>query len=69
MTYFTLYRDNFCWVVRTLRQRENRGRWQQRTPAMAAGLADHDWTCFGKPFSGKLRRMEPDIAAAVVHSQ
>jgi IS1 family transposase len=40
MTYFTLYRYNFCWVVRTLRQREDRGRWLQRTPAMAAGLSD-----------------------------
>jgi hypothetical protein len=44
MTYFTLYRYNFCWVVRTLRQRDDHGRWQQRTPAMAAGLSDHVWT-------------------------
>ena len=44
MSYFTLYRDNFCWVVRTLRQRDDQGRWQRRTPAMAAGLADHVWS-------------------------
>jgi hypothetical protein len=44
MTDFTLYRDNFCWVVRTLRQRDDQGRWRRRTPAMAAGLADHVWS-------------------------
>ena len=44
MTYSTLYSDNFCWVVRTRRQREERGFWQQRTPAMAAGLTDHVWS-------------------------
>ena len=42
MTYYTLYRDNFRWVVRTSRQR--RGRWRQRTPAMSAGLADRVWS-------------------------
>ncbi len=44
MSYFTLYRYNFCWVVRTLRQQDDKGRWQRRTPAMAAGLADHVWS-------------------------
>ncbi len=44
MTYYTRYRYNFRWVVRTLRQRDGQGRWQQRTPAMAAGLADHVWS-------------------------
>jgi hypothetical protein len=44
MTYFTLYRYNFCWPVRTLRLRDEDGHWQQRTPAMAAGLADHVWS-------------------------
>jgi IS1 family transposase len=44
MTYFTLYRYNFCWVVRTLRQRDEDGRWRRRTPAMAAGLSDHIWS-------------------------
>lgn len=44
VTYFTLYSYNFCWPVRTLRARAADGRWQQRTPAMAAGLATHIWT-------------------------
>ena len=44
MTYFTMYGSNFCWPVRTLREREAEGRWRSRTPAMAAGLADHVWT-------------------------
>ena len=44
VTYFTLYSYNFCWPVRTLRVRGADGHWRQRTPAMAAGLADHIWT-------------------------
>jgi hypothetical protein len=44
MTYFTTYRYNFCWAVRTLRTKAADGRWHQRTPAMAAGLADHVWS-------------------------
>jgi hypothetical protein len=44
VTYFTLYSYNFCWPVRTLRVRAGDGHWQQRTPAMAAGLATHIWT-------------------------
>ena len=44
MSYFTRYRSNFCWPVRTLRVREADGRWQERTPAMSAGLADHIWS-------------------------
>jgi len=43
MSYFTRYRYNFCWPVRTLRVRDADGRWQERTPAMSAGLADHVW--------------------------
>ncbi|MCA1696182.1 MAG: hypothetical protein LC749_16490 [Actinobacteria bacterium] len=43
-TYFTLYSYNFCWPVRTLRIRSAEGTWQRRTPAMAAGLADHVWS-------------------------
>jgi hypothetical protein len=37
---------NFCWVHESLRLRAIGGRhkWQQRTPAMAAGLTDHVWT-------------------------
>jgi hypothetical protein len=44
MSYFTRYRYNFCWPVRTLRVRGAEGRWQERTPAMSAGLADHVWS-------------------------
>jgi hypothetical protein len=44
MTYFSLYSDNVCWPVRTLKERDERGRIRKRTPAMAAGLADHVWT-------------------------
>jgi hypothetical protein len=43
-TYFTLYSYNFCWPVRTLREPLGEGRWRKRTPAMAAGLADHVWS-------------------------
>jgi hypothetical protein len=42
-TYFVSYSYNFCWAVRTLRVKEDE-RWQARTPAMAAGLADHVWS-------------------------
>src|SRR5262249_4975447 len=34
MTYLTLYSYNFCWCVRTLRIKDEQGRWQQRTPAL-----------------------------------
>jgi IS1 family transposase len=44
MTYFTMYSYNFCWPVRTLTERDDRGRCRGRTPAMAAGLSDHVWT-------------------------
>jgi hypothetical protein len=44
VTAFTLYSYNFCWQVRTLREPHGRGRWRQRTPAMAAGLTDHTWS-------------------------
>jgi len=44
MTYLTLYSYNFCWCVRTLRRKDQEGRWQQRSPALAAGLTDHVWT-------------------------
>ena len=43
VTYFTMYTYNFCWPVRTLRQRDSDGHWTPRTPAMAAGLTDHVW--------------------------
>ncbi len=38
---------NFCWVHASLRLAVPGGtgcRWQERTPAMAAGLTDHPWT-------------------------
>jgi IS1 family transposase len=44
MTYFMMYSYNFCWPVRTLNERDDRGRGRRRTPAMAAGLADQVWT-------------------------
>jgi IS1 family transposase len=44
MTYLTLYSYNFCWPVRTLRQQVGRKRYRPRTPAMAAGLAEHVWS-------------------------
>jgi IS1 family transposase len=44
MTYFSMYSYNFCWPVRTLAERDDRGCLRRRTPAMAAGLADHVWT-------------------------
>ena len=43
VTYFTMYQANFCCPVRTLREKDEEGHWQPRTPAMAAGLADHVW--------------------------
>jgi IS1 family transposase len=44
MTYLALYSYNFCWCVRTLRVKDEHGRWQERSPALAAGLTDHVWT-------------------------
>ena len=43
-SYFIGLSYNFCWPVRTLRIEGADGHWQARTPAMAAGLADHVWT-------------------------
>lgn len=43
-TRFSYFTYNFCWQVRTLRVKGADGRWQSRTPAMAAGLTDHVWT-------------------------
>ena len=43
-SYFIGFSYNFCWPVRTLRLKGADGHWQPRTPAMAAGLADHVWT-------------------------
>ena len=41
---FSYFSYNFCWPVRTLRQRGADGRRAERTPAMAAGLTDHVWS-------------------------
>ena len=43
-TYFIGYSYNFCWAVRTLEVKDAAGSKQPRTPAMAAGLANHVWT-------------------------
>jgi IS1 family transposase len=43
-TFFIAYGYNFWWPVRTLRLKGEDGKWRPRTPAMAAGLADHVWT-------------------------
>jgi IS1 family transposase len=43
MTYLTKYSYNFCWAVRTPREKGEDGRYRQRTPAMAAGLTNHAW--------------------------
>ena len=44
VTYLTLYAYNFCWPVRTLAVEDDRGHRRPRSPAMAAGLADHVWS-------------------------
>jgi IS1 family transposase len=44
VTYLTMYVYNFCWPVRTLRIKDDQDDWQKRSPAMAAGLADHVWS-------------------------
>ena len=44
VTDLTLSADNVCWPARTLAVRDDRGRRRPRSPAMAAGLADHVWT-------------------------
>jgi hypothetical protein len=45
-TWLVVVWYNFGWCVRTLRQQvqEDPPRYHYRTPAMAAGLADHVWT-------------------------
>ena len=44
MTYLTMYSYNCCGCVRTLRVKNEQDRWQERTPAIAAGMTDHVWT-------------------------
>lgn len=43
-TAFSMYSYNFCWPVRSLREKNPDGTSRPRTPAMAAGLADHVWS-------------------------
>src|SRR5262249_4565439 len=45
-TWLVVLWYNFGWCVRTLRQKvqDDPPRYHYRTPAMAAGLADHAWT-------------------------
>ncbi len=44
MTYLTMYGYNFCWPVRTLRVKDAKRKWKERTPAMAARLTEYLWT-------------------------
>ena len=44
VTYLTMYVYNFCWPVRTLGIKDDQGSWRERSPAMAAGPADHVWS-------------------------
>jgi IS1 family transposase len=44
VTFLSLYAYNFCWPVRTLTFIDDHGRHRKRSPAMAAGLADHVWS-------------------------
>jgi hypothetical protein len=44
ITYLTRYSYNYCWPVRTLRVKVAKDHYEQRTPAMVAGLTDHIWT-------------------------
>ena len=39
--HFHMNLFDLFWPVRTLAERDDRGRWQQCSPAMAAGLTDH----------------------------
>lgn len=43
-TYFVCYSYNFCWPLRTLAIHNDDGSRSPRSPAMAAGLADHVWS-------------------------
>ena len=43
-TFFVSYVYNFCWPVRTLRRKDEEGKYIKVTPAMAAKLTDHVWS-------------------------
>lgn len=44
MSWLMLTHYNFCWKHRMLREKLGGQRYAQRSPAMAAGIADHVWT-------------------------
>jgi len=44
VTYMSLYTYNLCWPAQTLAVVDDRGSHRKRSPAMAAGLADHVWS-------------------------
>jgi hypothetical protein len=48
VTFFTMYSDNFCWPIRTLKTKAG----EARTPVMMAKLTDHVWTLVAIPFNG-----------------
>ena len=60
MTYFTMYSYNFCWPVRTLRVPVGEREYQQRTPAMAAGLTDHVWSIREWAMYPAVKRLKDD---------
>lgn len=41
---FSMYAYNFCWPIRTLRVKDEYGRFHPQTPAMVTELADHVWS-------------------------
>jgi hypothetical protein len=70
-TYFTLYSYNFWWPIRTLRFHGDDPRWHPRTPAMAAGLADHAALALTpSPFCWKLvmRQTQPSQGNGAVNT-
>lgn len=56
VTYLTIYVYHFCWPVRTSRIKDEKGRWRKRSPAMAAGLAEHVWSTHEWLASPSVRR-------------
>lgn len=44
MSWLMVTHYNFCWAHRMLRIRSQDQRYTQRSPAVAAGIADHIWT-------------------------
>jgi hypothetical protein len=70
MTYFAVYRSNFCWPVWTLRVKCEEGRWEQQTPAMAAGSTAHGWSLdewIGFPAIQNISDATPPHACRIIH--